>query len=38
MLNNLAGWHVLILVGGLAVTAAVAVAIVFVAIRIARRK
>ena len=37
-MNNLTGWHVLILVGGFVVMAAIAVAIIVVAIRLARRK
>ena len=38
MLNNLTGWHVLILAGGFAVTAAVVVTIIVIAIRLSRRK
>ncbi|MEC5150107.1 nitrogen fixation protein FixH [Cryobacterium psychrotolerans] len=38
MLNNLTGWHVLILVGGFVVMAAIAVAVIVIAIRLSRRK
>jgi len=38
MLNNLTGWHLLIIIGVTAVMAVGAVAIIVIAIRIARRK
>ena len=38
MLNNLMGWHLLIVIGVTAVMAAGAVAIIVIAIRLARRK
>jgi hypothetical protein len=38
MLNNLTGWHVLIVVGVTAVMAVGTVAIIVIAIRLARRK
>lgn len=37
MLNNLAGWHVLIILGVLATIAIVVVAIIVVAIRLSRK-
>jgi len=38
MLSNLSMWHLLVIVGVLVMMAAVVTAIVFVAIRLARRK
>jgi len=38
MLSNLSMWHLLVIVGVLVMMAALATAIVFVAIRLARRK
>ena len=38
MLSNLSMWHLLLIVGVLVMMAAVVTAIVFVAIRLARRK